>query len=860
MTTTPIEANRLEQLHALQLLDTACEPEYDNLTQLAREICDVPVALISLVDQDRVWFKSRAGCDETQAPRSQSFCSHVVEHVHALVVQDASVDPRFQNFELVLPPQGIRFYAGVPLVLASGVALGSLCVMDTQAGTLSDHQYQCLQRLAVQVLALMEARRNHLQLLAQEKNHLVSEQRLAFALEAADIGDWDMDLQTNVARRSLLHDQCFGYTEPVPVWGYDTFLAHIFEADRDRVDDRYKRAMVGKGVYDVEFRVGWPDQTLHWLWSKGRFYSDDQGKPNRVAGILIDITERKQAEAALYESETRHRSMFENNPQPMWVYDCETLAFLSVNDATLAQYGYSREELLQMTLRDIRPAEEVPKLQERLVIDLQSRVTTAHLSIHQRKDGTRLQVEISAHAIDFQGRPARLVQAHDVTVQMQFQDEIHRLAFDDLLTGLPNRRHFLNHANQLLRTGRSNPQFNACILLDLDNFKRINDHWGHPSGDELLKQVALRIQQCIPHSGFLARLGGDEFAVLIINMGADQASASVAAQDICSKMLMALARGFLIGTREQFTSASLGIALFGHDEMTVDELLSRADVAMYSAKDDGRNAFRFFDGQLQARLAAQSELESDLRQCIQHDELHLVYQPQLDHRGHILGSEALLRWTHPQRGAVSPALFIPVAENSGLIGQIGQWVLHMACLTLAQWQSSAATAGLPVAVNVSAKQFHHPDFVSQVLSELELSGAPPQLLKLELTESLLAQDLDGIVQKMHTLKARGVTFSLDDFGTGYSSLAYLKRLPLDQLKIDQGFVRDVLVDSSDAAIVRTVIALGDRLGLNVIAEGVETQAHREFLESNGCYCYQGYLFSRPLKKQMFETFCATQRH
>lgn len=586
------------------------------------------------------------------------------------------------------------------------------------------------------------------------------------------------------------------------------------------------------------------------------FSSMEIGGELMFAGFMRDITERKKFEENLRESEMRHRSMFENNPQPMWVFDTETLAFLSVNDAAVTSYGYSREEFSRLTLRDIRAAEDLAMLDAWVKSDISKGTSNAGVWTHQRKDGSKIQVEINSHAIDFQGRSAELMMANDITEQLKSQVKVQHLAYHDNLTGLPNRTQFLDIANKTLRESASGGHLSAAILFDLDNFKSINDHWGHRVGDELLKQVALRVQQCIPPGAFLARLGGDEFIILITDAGRDQAGASVAAQEMCSKIIVALAQSFAIEQRKHFTSASLGIALFGGSDMKVDELLSRADCAMYSAKAEGRNTFRFFDGQLQAQLEAQSELERELRECVHNNELFLVYQPQVDRLGRVVGCEALVRWTHPQRGMVSPAQFIPAAENSGFILQIGQWVLHTACLALAQWQLEPATAGLTVAVNVSAKQFHHPDFVSQVLSELELSGANPALLKLELTESLLAQDVDGIVKKMNTLKAKGVTFSLDDFGTGYSSLAYLKRLPLDQLKIDQGFVQDILLDASDAAIVRTVIALGDKLGINVIAEGVETQAQREFLESNGCYSYQGYFFSRPLKKEDFETFCA----
>lgn len=826
-----------------------------------------------------------------------------------------------------------------------------------------------------------------------EQLRLESEARLSFALEAVDVGDWDLDLQTNVARTSLANDRCFGYTQPVPEWSYDTFLSHVCDEDRSRVDACYQRAMAAGDVYDVEFRVLWSDQSVHWIWAKGRFYVDGTGTPDRAAGIQVDITERKRAEAALMESnaqrqlletcidrlndivliteaepfdepgprvvfvneafvrktgytreevigktprilqgpktdrkeldriraalvlwqpvraelvnytkageefwleldivpvanatgwythwiaverditarkladitmresEERYRSMFENNPQPMWVFDAETLAFLAVNDATVAHYGYARDELLAMTVRDMHPPQDRARFDAQYAINKTKRATSASVWTHLRKDGTPMNVELSAHAMDYMGCPARLAMAQDITQRLQNEAKVAHLAYHDVLTGLPNRTQFVKLTDSVLAECARSGTLGAGILLDLDNFKSINDHWGHRSGDDMLKQVAQRLQQCLPPSGFVARLGGDEFMVVLTSIGLSQAAVSTAAQDFCSKLLVALAKGFVIDGREHFTSASLGIALFGETAMGSDELLSRADCAMYSAKADGRNTFRFFDGHLQALLAAQFELQGELRQSIRNQELYLVYQPQVDGVGKVVGAEALIRWNHPRHGLVSPAQFIPLAESSGFILKIGQWVLHTACLALAKWQVQDAFAGVTIAVNVSAKQFHHPDFVSQVLAELDATGADPKLLKLELTESLLAQDLDGIIQKMNALKALGITFSLDDFGTGYSSLAYLKRLPLDQLKIDQGFVRDILLDASDAAIVRAVIVLGETMGLKVIAEGVETTDQREYLAANGCHSYQGYLFSRPLLPNDFEAFCARE--
>jgi EAL domain-containing protein (putative c-di-GMP-specific phosphodiesterase class I) len=328
--------------------------------------------------------------------------------------------------------------------------------------------------------------------------------------------------------------------------------------------------------------------------------------------------------------------------------------------------------------------------------------------------------------------------------------------------------------------------------------------------------------------------------------------AATLTENVGEKILAALNQPYMLAEREYLGSSSIGITLFSDHQESVEELLKQADLAMYQAKAAGRNALRFFDPAMQAAVTARAALEADLRQGVQKDQFLLYYQPQVDGDGHLTGAEALVRWQHPQRGLVSPAEFIPAAEESGLILPLGHWVLETACTQLVAWAAQTEKAHLTLAVNVSARQFRHPDFVDQVLAVLDRTGADPQKLKLELTESLLLDDVEDIIAKMTALKSRGVGFSLDDFGTGYSSLSYLKRLPLDQLKIDRSFVRDVLTDSNDAAIARTIVALGQSLGLAVIAEGVETEAQREFLASHGCLAYQGYLFGRPLPLRDFE--------
>lgn len=441
----------------------------------------------------------------------------------------------------------------------------------------------------------------------------------------------------------------------------------------------------------------------------------------------------------------------------------------------------------------------------------------------------------------------------DITERKAAENKIQRLAFYDMLTNLPNRILLLDRLEQALLNSNRLNRSGALLFLDLDNFKTLNDTHGHDVGDMLLEQVAQRIVSCVRVTDTVARLGGDEFVVVLENLGE---LATEAAQDvslIAEKILQAFQQGFELSGYEHYSSASIGVALFGSQQQVgVDELLKRADLAMYQSKAAGRNTYRFFDPTMQALITERAAMEEDLRQAVRRDELQLFYQSQVDSDGQLFGAEVLLRWQHATRGLLSPASFITLAEETGLILPIGNWVLRTACKQLVQWAKRPETAELSLSVNVSARQLHQPDFIDQVMNILSETGADPQYLKLELTESMLAENMEDMIIKMNTLKNMGVGFSMDDFGTGYSSLAYLKRLPLSQLKIDRSFVRDVLVDSNDASIVRTIIALGQGLGLKVIAEGVETREQQSFLAQHGCLAYQGYLFGLPEPLQQFE--------
>ena len=441
----------------------------------------------------------------------------------------------------------------------------------------------------------------------------------------------------------------------------------------------------------------------------------------------------------------------------------------------------------------------------------------------------------------------------DITMRKEVEDEIRSLAFYDPLTRLPNRRLMLDRLRQALTGSTRHERHGALLLFDLDDFKTLNDTLGHDVGDQFLVEVASRMESCIREGDTVARLGGDEFVVILQDLDAE-AVAAMQAESVAVKIQVALSQPYQLNlsfaggdihSRSYHCTASIGITLFRDQSISVDELLKRADTAMYQAKAAGRNTLRFFDPEMQAVVATRAALDADLRTAIRDGQFLLHYQPQVDGEGRITGVEALVRWQHPRRGLVCPADFIPQTEDNGLILPLGHWVLETACSQLVVWAGQADKAHLTVAVNVSGRQFRQRDFVEQVLAVLRATGANPQRLKLELTESLLLHDMEDIIGKMTALKAEGVSFSLDDFGTGYSSLSYLKRLPLSQLKIDQSFICDVLTDSNDAAIARTVIALGKSLGLAVIAEGVETEGQREFLARLGCHAYQGYLFGRP---------------
>lgn len=441
---------------------------------------------------------------------------------------------------------------------------------------------------------------------------------------------------------------------------------------------------------------------------------------------------------------------------------------------------------------------------------------------------------------------------NDITLSKLAEDEIKNLAFYDPLTSLPNRRLLMDRLNQALASSSRSGQQGALLFIDLDNFKNLNDTLGHAIGDLLLQHVAKRLASCVREGDTVARLGGDEFVVMLEGLSTHPAEAATQAELVGEKILAHLNLPYQLDSHAYYNSPSIGVTLFKNHECALEELMKQADIAMYQSKKAGRNTLRFFDPMMQDTINARAALEDELRSALELGQFHLHYQIQVNQALHAVGAEALIRWIHPEHGLVSPAQFIPLAEETGLILPIGLWVLDQACAQLKAWQQDALTRELILAVNVSAHQFRQVDFVADVIAATHRHNINPGQLKLELTESLLLENVEDTISTMNALKAIGVRFSLDDFGTGYSSLQYLKRLPLDQLKIDQSFVRDLAFDASDKAIVRTIIAMARSLNLKVIAEGVETTEQQYLLRDKGCSHFQGYLFGKPVPIAQFE--------
>ncbi len=617
----------------------------------------------------------------------------------------------------------------------------------------------------------------------------------------------------------------------------------VTPAFRDIYRESFRSIALAGGVSTRELRLNRKDG------SEVRLEMNAVTLPDgTVYGSCRDVTERKRSE------EGQRIAAVTFDTQEAIMITTPDAKILRVNQAFCEITGYSKDEVVGANPSVFKSGRHDAAFYQAMWSALRATGKWSGEVWDKRKDGTIYPKMMTITAVYDEDRELTHYVAvfRDISNRKKSEQEIHQLAFYDPLTNLPNRRLLMDRLQQGLAVSARNSRHGALLFLDLDHFKIINDTQGHVMGDQLLIEVARRLQICVREGDSVARLGGDEFVVLLENLSSEANEAASQTELVAEKIRQELDKIYVLDEFECHSTASIGISLFFDHHESAEDLIQHADVAMYQAKSSGRNTIRFFDPQMQTALENRAAMEADLRHALARQQFQLCYQIQVDSLRRPLGAEVLLRWIHPERGLIDPEHFISAAEETGLIVPIGLWVLKMACAQLKAWQKDALTRDLTLAVNVSAKQFRQPDFVSQAQRVLQESGAKPSLLKLEFTESTVLENVEDTIAKMRELKLLGVGFSVDDFGTGYSSLQYLKRLPLDQIKIDQSFVRDIATDPNDAAIVQTIIAMTEALGLSVIAEGVETEEQHEFLDSHGCHAFQGYLFSKPIPIGQFE--------
>ncbi len=661
----------------------------------------------------------------------------------------------------------------------------------------------------------------------------------------ASVGAWTLHLPEQALTWTPRLAELFGMPGAAPPPFDQLFMLYAPEA-RDTMQLLLQDCLVYGDAFDEEVQVASANGQRIWVRAVGEAVRNDRGDVTGLHGVVQDLTERKQAEAASVRLNMRLSTTLASITEAFVTLDTDG-RFTYLNAESERLLGRVSTDLLGKTLWHTLSGIAGGRLRRELRLAL----SNGHpVEFEEFYASVGKWLELRAYPFE----EGLAVYFRDITERRVAKEDIERLAFYDALTQLPNRQLLMERLESTLSQSAVPPRVGALMFIDLDHFKVINDTQGHAKGDLLLQKVACRLSACVRHTDTVARLGGDEFVVMLDDQGDDITVATARTRVVGEKILVALSEPYDLAGTDHHATCSIGITTFARQGENIGDLLKQADLAMYEAKAAGRNSVCFFDPRMQAAATAGAALNLELRQGLRDHAFDLYYQPQVGHDGHMFGVEALLRWRHPGRGLVFPDEFIPQAEDSGLILPLGKWVLETACAQLALWAQRPETAKLSVAVNVSVRQFRHPEFVELVMAAIKNAGINAHRLKLELTESLLATNIEVTIAKMGVLKEAGLTLAIDDFGMGYSALSYLKYLPLDQLKIDRTFVKDILTDPNDAAIARTIIGLAQSLGLAVMAEGVETVEQRDLLARYGCTCYQGFLFSRALPIDELEIF------
>jgi diguanylate cyclase (GGDEF)-like protein/PAS domain S-box-containing protein len=929
------EVNRLEALQGYKILDSDAEQAFDDLTALAAYICGTRIALVSLVDAHRQWFKSKVGLKATDTPRELAFCAHAIQQPdELLIVPNALEDERFATNPLVTSDPNIRFYAGAPLVTPEGYAIGTLCAIDRVPRQLTPQQTEALRALSCQVMAQLDLRQNLFNLVQTNEALRQSEERYRILYEDTPSMYFTVSQEAKILSVNRFGAEKLGYTVEELVGQPGVNIIH--EDDKKFVLDKFIQHLQN------------PTQMAHWearkvrksgsvLWVKENirtvqnadgeiviiFACEDisERKITEVAlqkvkdGLELkveertgelkkineqlrsEIIERQQAEAALKESEERYALAVQGAKDGLWDWKLKTneIYFSSRWKSLLGREESEFNNSLNEWFKHIH-LEDTERVKVELATHLEG--LTPHFECEYRmlhKDGTyRWMLSRGLAVRDADGKAFRMAGSQtDITQRKLAEQQLLHDAFHDALTGLPNRALFMDRLGHTVeRVKRHEDSVFAVLFIDLDRFKVVNDSLGHMSGDRLLTTVAKRLEHCLRSGDTLARLGGDEFTILIKDIK-DISDVT----DVAKRIQASLTLPFSLSGHEVFITASIGIVLSttGYDGYEqLEDILRDADTAMYRAKAQGKACHQVFDKAMHLKAVTLLQLENDLRRAVMSldsqgyertasslssspngavstraplemtQDFQLHYQPIVSlASGGIKGFEALVRWQHPVRGLVSPIEFIPIAEETGLIVPLGYWVLRSACCQMRVWQERfSTTSSLTISVNLSSKQFLQPDLIEQIDQILHETGLPACSLRLEVTESAIMENSETATTMLFQLRSMGIQIYIDDFGTGYSSLSYLQRFPVNALKIDQSFISRMGIDGEDSEIVRTIVMLAHKLGIDVVAEGVETAEQLAQLRGIcGTQAQaQGYFFSKPLNSKAAETLIAGSPH
>ena len=890
------EAERLRILEEMNILDSPPDANLDDITELAAHICSTPIALISLIDRDRQWFKSRVGLDVEQTPRDLAFCVHAIASIEdVFIVPDAREDLRFRDNLLVTAAPYIRFYAGLPLVTKEGVALGTLCVIDRVPRVLDSDKVSALQALRRQVVFALEQRRALHALGATHGELDPTRQGLLHNGDELERRMRNSDLSLAEANRLLLHLRAerarrdaelrrseerfratfehaavgIAHVSPDGRWlAVNEGLCQVVGYTREELLERTFQSMTHPA--DLAKDAGLTERLLHneiesyslekrfrhklghdvWAHVTASLVRHSGGAPDYIITVVKDITERVHALQRLRHAEARLRSAVQVAALGYWEWDPVTgTAVFSPEYHHLM--GFDDEPLpnrFEEWESRLHP-EDRQRVGHALSRFLASDAAELHVGFRLlHRDGNYRWIAARAVPLkDDNGDATRIIVTHlDVTDAKVAQQRIRDAALHDPLTGLPNRALIFEHATQVLAASRRSGDPGALMFVDLDRFKTINDVHGHKTGDAVLQEVARRLGGATRAQDIVGRIGGDEFLVVLPTV-----SLPDGAEHVARHLLAAVNGPIRIDGLELHVSPSIGICAVPHGDAAVDDLIRYADVAMYRAKKAGQNRYEFFSEALEQAYFESRSIEKQMKLALIRRAFALHYQPIIDIRTERLVSvEALLRWPENYGRRVGPGEFIPIAEATGIIGPLSEWAMGEACRQHRQWLAQGLPA-IPIALNVSPVQFQAREFNDQFRALIADSGIDAGCLQIEVTESMLMQDIAQASCALLQIKELGCKIALDDFGTGYSSLAYLSQLPIDKLKIDQSFVRRLDSDPACAAIIAAVVALGRSLGLQVVAEGIETDAVLERVRELGCEQAQGYFYSRPVSGDAF---------